>query len=209
VPDVVKKRKYDSPVRQKHAMATRARIIEAAARLFLDAGYARTSTAAIARAAGTSEASVFAVFGSKADLLAAVVRDHVVRDPDYPLQDHPIWQRFAADPDKTPAMKAIAHVVRRAHDRSWRLLAVVHAAAGDDAALAAADRSGAQGRHDTCAWFVREVVGLAASEDTDRRIDAMWTLISVDNYRHLVIDRSWTAEQYEAWLATAVAATLR
>jgi AcrR family transcriptional regulator len=151
---------------------------------------------------------VFAVFGSKAELLAAVVRDHVVRDPDYPLQDQPVWHRLAANPDKAPAFEAMAHVIRGAHDRSWRLLAIVHAAAEDDAALAAAARRGAEGRHDTCAWFVKEVVGLPPSADTDRRIDAMWTLISVENYRHLVVDRSWPAEQYEAWLAEAVAATL-
>jgi AcrR family transcriptional regulator len=208
VTDPVKKRSYVSPTRRAKAQATRARIIDAATRLFLEAGYARTTTAAIARAARTSEASVFAVFGSKADLLVAVIRDHVRRDGDFPLAAQPIWRELAAREDKASAIEAAVRVVRRAHDRSWRLLAVAAAAAEDDAALAAAQRRGAESRRDDCAWFVHEVIGMPASDDADRRIDEMWTLISVENYRHLVVERSWPPERYESWLAAQLATTL-
>ncbi len=207
MPASVKKRSYVSPARQAKAEATRARIIDAATRLFLEAGYGRTSTAAIARAARTSEASVFAVFGSKADLLVAVVRDHVVRDSDFPLRQQPVWRSLAADPDKTPAIEASARVVRRAHDRSWRLLAVVAAAAQDDPAVAAAVGHGAEGRHADCEWFVREVIGITGP-DADRKTDEVWTLISVENYRHLVVERSWPPERYESWLADLLIKTL-
>lgn len=204
----VKKRPYVSLARRAKAAATRARIIDAATRLFLEAGYARTSAAAIGKEAGTSEASVFAVFGSKADLLVAVVTDHVVRDADFPLRDQPIWRTFAAEPDKTAAIEAFARVVRRAHDRSWRLLAVAAAAAQDDPAVAGAVGRAAGGRHATCAWFVREVIGIAGP-DSARTADAMWTLISVENYRHLVIERAWSPEEYESWLSEALVRTLR
>lgn len=208
MPDDVKKRRYVSPARQAQARATRARIIDAATQLFLEAGYARSSTAAIAAAAGTSEASVFAVFGSKADLLVAVVRDHVVRDRDFPLQKHPAWRPLAAQPDKRPALDAMARVVRRAHDRSWRLLAVAAAAGQDDPAVAEAVRRGADSRHEDVGWFVREVLGVP-EPDAGRATDAAWTLVSVENYRHLVVERSWPPERYEAWLASMLAAVLR
>ena len=184
MPALVKKRTYISPARQAKAEATRARIIDAATGLFLEAGYGRTSTAAIGKAAQTSEASVFAVFGSKADLLVAVVRDHVVRDSDFPLPHQPVWRTFATEPDKTRAVQALARVVRRAHDRSWRLLAVAAAAAQDDPAVAEAVGRAAESRH-------------------------LWTLISVENYRRLVVERSWPPEQYESWLAAMLIKTLR
>src|SRR5512135_2994825 len=95
----VRKRPYVSLARQAKAEATRARVIGAASTLFLAGGYGRTTTAAIARAARTSEASVFAAFGSKADLLVAVVTDHVVRDADFPLRRQPLWTAYAAEPD--------------------------------------------------------------------------------------------------------------
>ena len=208
MPGRVKKRSYVSPSRQVKAEATRARIIDAAAALFLEVGYRRTSTAAIGKAAQTSEASVFAVFGSKADLLVAVVRDHVVRDSDFPLRQQPVWRALSAQPDKTPAIEAAARVVRRAHDRSWRLLAVAAAAAQDDLVVAEAVDRGAQSRHDDCEWFVREVIGIV-EPDATRRIDEVWTLISVENYRHLVVERSWSPVHYESWLAAMLTAALR
>jgi TetR/AcrR family transcriptional regulator, regulator of autoinduction and epiphytic fitness len=208
MPDRVKKRAYVSPARQAKAEATKARIIGAAAKLFLDRGYARTSTAAIGRAANTSEASVFAVFGSKADLLVAVVADHVVRHPDFPLRDSPAWPRFAQQTDKRPAIEEFARVTRGAHDRSWRLLAVAAAAAHDDPVVATAVARGAARRHADCAWLLREVIGMAEPE-LGRTADEVWTLVSVENYRHLVIERSWPPEQYESWLAEMLTATLR
>jgi hypothetical protein len=39
-------------------------------------------------------------------------------------------------------------------------------------------------------------------------MDAVWALISVENYRHLVIERQWPIERYESWLAEMVAAAL-
>jgi len=208
MPVPVKKRPYLSPARQAKAQATRERIIEAASKLFLEVGYGRTTTAAIARAAKTSEALVFAVFGSKADLIVAVVVDHVVRQPDFPLRDSPVWGRLANQKDKTAAVEEFARVVRRAHDRSWRLLAVAAAAAQDDPTVAAAVARGAVRRHVDCGWLLREVIRIAESE-ADRKTDEVWTLVSVENYRHLVIEMSWPPEQYESWLARMLTAALR
>ena len=50
----------------------RERVLAEATRLFSEHGYAAVSTAAIARAAGVAEGSVFHHFGSKQDLLRAV-----------------------------------------------------------------------------------------------------------------------------------------
>jgi AcrR family transcriptional regulator len=206
MPGRVKKRTYVSATRRAQADATRRRILDAAAPLFLERGYARTTTASIARAARTSEASVFAVFGTKANLLVSVITDQVRRQ-DFPLRNQPIWLVLAANSDKRPAIEEWAHVVRRAHDRSWRLLAVAAAAAQDDADAAAAARRGADSRHADCAWFVRDVIGIedpAAGPLTDE----VWTLINVENYRHLVVERGWEPERYEAWLSAMIAAAL-
>ena len=208
MPGRVKKRSYVSPSRQVKAEATRARIIDAAAALFLEVGYRRTSTAAIGKAAQTSEASVFAVFGSKADLLVAVVRDHVVRDSDFPLRQQPVWRALSAQPDKTPAIEAAARVVRRAHDRSWRLLAVAAAAAQDD--LVVAEAVGPRGPEPSRRLRVVRAGGHRHRRaGRDPRIDEVWTLISVENYRHLVVERSWSPVRYESWLAAMLTAALR
>ncbi len=203
----VKKRKYVSPARQAKAEATRGRIVEAAAKLFLENGYGRVSTAAIAKAARTSEASVFAGFGSKAQLLVEIVYDRVGSDPEAPSRNREKWLALAADKDKTAAFKQFARVVRRFHDRSWRLLAIAAAAAQDDPTVAEVVWQGAEGRRARAAWFVREIIGITG-KDAKRRTDEVWTLISVENYRRLVVERSWPPGQFEAWLASMLAATL-
>lgn len=52
---------------------TRQRILQAAARLFAEKGYARTTTRALANAAGVNEVTLFRHFGSKQELFSAVV----------------------------------------------------------------------------------------------------------------------------------------
>jgi hypothetical protein len=54
---------------------------------------------------------------------------------------------------------------------------------------------------------VRDVIGIGDPE-AGPVIDAVWTLGSVENYRHLVVERSWAPERYEEWLAAMVAAVL-
>jgi AcrR family transcriptional regulator len=52
---------------------TRQRILGAAARVFAEAGYARSTTRALAAAAGVNEVTLFRHFGSKKNLFAAVI----------------------------------------------------------------------------------------------------------------------------------------
>jgi AcrR family transcriptional regulator len=52
---------------------TRQRILEAAAQIFLDKGYAGTTTRAIAGAADVNEVTLFRHFGNKLNLLVAVI----------------------------------------------------------------------------------------------------------------------------------------
>lgn len=55
---------------------TRERILAAAARLFGEQGYARSTTRALAAAAGVNEVTLFRHFGSKEKLFAAVLDRH-------------------------------------------------------------------------------------------------------------------------------------
>lgn len=72
-----------SPYHRRVAEQKRAAIIEAATRLFLDAGYAGTSLAKVAEAAGVSKATLFKQFPTKAALFDAIVTESwTVEDDD-------------------------------------------------------------------------------------------------------------------------------
>lgn len=202
----VKTRAYNSPARRQKAEATRAAVLEAAERLFLEHGYHQTTTAAIGREAGVSEASVFATFGSKASLLASVVRARVTQSAGTtPLVDRPEWQRFTEEPDPRAAVERFAAFVRRAHDRTWRLLAIVRSAAESDDELARVALRAGAGRRDDCEWFCTTVLGMPRrSAATRQAVDALWALSSVDLYRLLTQERGWSGRKYETWLAACL-----
>jgi AcrR family transcriptional regulator len=61
------------PPQQSRSLATRARLVEAAARALVDLGFAGASTSAMAQRAGVSQGALFKHFPAKADLLAACV----------------------------------------------------------------------------------------------------------------------------------------
>lgn len=61
------------PPRKRDAVATRARILEAAQRAFSETGYSHTGIREIARAAGTSSTLVLRYFRSKAGLFEAAL----------------------------------------------------------------------------------------------------------------------------------------
>jgi len=62
--------------RRREPEEKRARLLEAARRLFGERGYAATTTADLARAAGVAEGTVFHHFGSKQALLAEVAAEY-------------------------------------------------------------------------------------------------------------------------------------
>ncbi len=73
-----------SPYHRRVAEQKRAAIVEAATRLFLDAGYAGTSLARVAEAAGVSKATLFKQFPTKAALFDAIVtRAWALEDDDF------------------------------------------------------------------------------------------------------------------------------
>jgi AcrR family transcriptional regulator len=68
-------RDYRSPVRERQAEDTRRSIVEAAATLFAERGYARTSVAAVAAAAGVAVNTVYTSVGGKSALIMAMSED--------------------------------------------------------------------------------------------------------------------------------------
>ena len=78
-----KSRSYDSPKRRAQADETRRAIADAARRLFLARGWAATRVRDVAKEAGVSEPTVFAVYGNKAGLAMGLL-DSLDHDADVP-----------------------------------------------------------------------------------------------------------------------------
>ncbi|XVU28997.1 TetR/AcrR family transcriptional regulator [Actinoplanes sp. CA-054009] len=71
------RRTYNSEVRARAAQETRAAVVGAAAELFAEHGYARTSVAAVAERAGVALNTVYTSVGGKPALVKAIVETGV------------------------------------------------------------------------------------------------------------------------------------
>jgi AcrR family transcriptional regulator len=183
------------------AAQTRVVVLDAAARLFGELGWADTNMRSVAKAAGVSMETVYAGFGSKGDLLAAVMDVAVVGD-DLPI---PLAQRDVAlvlgtgTRDERVAKAAGMSVA--ISSRTCELVqALTQGSATDDSLaqrLAALDER----RRGEIADYFEQV---ASRAPTVLELDEVWLLTSAEVF-HLLVHRSgWTREQHEKWLADSL-----
>jgi AcrR family transcriptional regulator len=206
--ETTSKRRYHSPQRQLQAELTRRKLLDAARRLFAVNGYAATTLPAIAREAGVSAPTITAIFGTKAALLTALVRLVVGGDEEpVPLIERPWWQAMLAEPDARRQLAVFAAHGRQIHERSADVAAIMQGAATADPEIAGMRRQLADGRlRDvrTVAASLAKKGALAREVSVEQAADIIWALGSHDLYRMFVIERGWTPQQYERWLASSL-----
>src|SRR3954462_4202180 len=129
----VKPRRYDSPRRRAQAEATRREILEAAERLFVRAGYAATTMAAIAREAGVALKTVYVAFESKSGVLRALWHLRLRGDEeDVPVAERDWYRKVIEEPDPERQLRLLAHNSRAVKLRIAVLVDVVRSAAPSD-----------------------------------------------------------------------------
>ena len=203
------KRRYDVSRRREQARENQRRIIDAATALFADCGYAGTSLADVAAAAGVAVQTVYAAFGTKANLLARAIDVSLVGD-DAPVamaEREPVQQMIAElDPYRVIEMYA-AHV-RAISARSHGIVLAAWAAAPSDPAVAALvaelDAQRLRGMTEAArslAAKARAAGCLADGVTEDEIRDALWIFNSAQVYGMLLRDRGWSPKRYQAWLA--------
>jgi AcrR family transcriptional regulator len=137
--DVKPRRRYNATRRQAQAAQTRQDILDAANRLFVEGGYAGTTLAAIARAAGVVVETIYRAYGSKAELFKAVVRAAVAGGAaraQVPVEQRPAIAAMIAEPDPHRQLQLYAATQPGIHARAGPLLRVLVGAAATDPELA-------------------------------------------------------------------------
>ena len=207
-----KRRGYHSPRRQQQAEATRREILRAARRLFAAQGYVSTTLPAIAREAGVSAPTVTATFGTKPAILDALIRVEVRGDEEpTPLAARTRWQEMLREPDPVRQLMLNAATLRHIHERTTDIFEIVRGAATAEPEIATLRRSlNVQRLEDKrlLAQSLNEKEALRSGLTVAQATDVLWALGSADMYRMLVVDRGWSPEQYEQWLASSLVHSL-
>jgi AcrR family transcriptional regulator len=206
------KRRYDNTRRLAQVRATRICVIEAAKGLFIENGYQVTTLDSVADAADVPLPTLYRLFGSKRALLTAVLETSFVGD-DEPIVfvDRPAVQAALSEPDPHQLLVAFARIAREFMDRASAILHVLASAAQVDTEAADLLTEIRRQRHTGQSRIAAALVergALDPSLDPSEAADFVYMLWSPDVHRILTVERGWTPEQYEAWLARTMSGTL-
>lgn len=205
-------RRYDSPRRREQAAATRELILDAAQQLFERDGYAATSVAAIAAAAGVSLKTVYLAFETKSGLLRAIWHRVLRGDrDDVPVGEQSWFRRVMDEPDPGCQLRLNAQNSRAVKERAGAIMEVIHAAAPGDpeiGALWGRIQAEFHANQRSVVESLHAKGALRPGLDVDSAADILWALNHPSVYRLLADDRGWTPERYERWLADILCSEL-
>jgi len=195
--------------RRGRAKATQWRIVKAAYLLFCAQGYAGTTMAQIAEAAGVAVQSVYFTFHTKAALLSRAYDFAVMGEEEPQIPQLQAWyQAMTAEPDVTEALRhfvtGVGEITRRVTPLS---LAAQVAADGD------ADTARVMAFHDDMqADAYREVVTLLSAKaelrlglSLARATDLLLMYAGTEVYHVMVEKRRWSHDEWLGWTVVALA----
>jgi AcrR family transcriptional regulator len=206
VPRQVKpsRRTYNSPLRADQARQTKGRILDAAYRLFAEGGYARTTIAAVAAAAGVSPETIYLTFGGKRGLLEGVIEMAIAPEIDPAAKEDELGKELAQVPEARDRLRAIVAHSCAILARTGPVHAVIRGAADKEPFAAALGnrllRERATNQTERIGRYLGSALrpGLSVSEAGERYC----ALTSPELYHLLTVEFGWTAERHQDWLAS-------
>ena len=199
------KRPYDTTTRDARSAQTRQRIIDTARRLIIERGYRATTIAAVATEAGVHVDTVYSLVGRKPTLLTEIIEqalsgtDHAVA-----AEEREFVKAIRAEPD--PAAEAGALRARHPRDpRSpgshlRRPAGRVGHRSRRPSGLAGHQRA-ARREHDDVRSRAAHRRRPAPRPSIAEAADTVWATNSPEVYVLLTVERGWTPDRYERWLA--------
>jgi AcrR family transcriptional regulator len=193
--------------RRRRSMRTRARIVEAATQLFVEHGYLATTIEAIADAGGVAVQTVYYVFGTKRNVLAAVLDATIAGEAEpLPVLQQPWIERFAAAPDAAVAVDLLVEGTVGILARTAPVYEVVRRAAADPEVGALLDANRRDRRTDQrrLVELLAEAGHLRNGLDVDTAADVFYAVINEEVFQLLVVDCGWDLERFGRWVGTTL-----
>jgi AcrR family transcriptional regulator len=190
--------------RQLQALETKRRIARAARKVFADVGYAAGSIEQVAGEAGVAVRTVYAAFGGKKAILAAICDEWLAESGTEDAAG-----RLMGEADPRRRLGLIAQLNRRQWEAGQDVLPMLEAAAASDVEVARmldgwkAERAG---------HLAGAIGPLAAALRTGMTVrDAAANLRALSTpevYAELVRGEGWSPDRYEEWLGDLLALVL-
>jgi AcrR family transcriptional regulator len=197
--------------RQERAKQTRLRMTRAAYQLFIQRGYAATTMADIAAAAGVAVQTLYFTFHTKAELLQNVYELAVLGEGDpIPPDQQPWWAEMRAAERLEEALRLLVDNVTSILARAAPLDDFVRAASFDpDPARVRAHNE--RLRRESYAQVVEHLdarFGLRPGLTPTQATDILLLLLGPATYQTLVGEYGWPQERWRSWCAASISELL-
>ena len=190
---------------QARTRLARRAVIDAARALFLERGDQATTIEAISDPSDVPAATVYRLFSSKLGILKALLDVSIAGDDRaQPLPERPQVTALLAEPAPEPLLATFAGLTVAINTRSGDVYRILSSASTSDPAAAVLFADYQQQRAEGQGRVARSLARARALRPGLRERDAadlIHALASPELYRLLVVDRGWTVERYEKWLA--------
>lgn len=195
-------RPYVSDVRSQAAEGTRARILQASKTLFAGRGIDRVTVEQIAKKAGVSASTVFALYKSKAGILRELIRSAL-----FGQRFQVALARLEGETDPIRLIALTANVARAIYEAESSQLGLIRGVSAFSPALGKLEKEFENLRFQMQKERVKLLFAQSKQRkeltlDEARRI--MWMYTSRDVYRLLVHEGGWTPNRYQKWLSSTL-----
>jgi AcrR family transcriptional regulator len=179
-------------------------VIDAARRLFLEAGYAATTMESISDESDTPAATIYRLFESKLGILKALL-DIAAGGDDAPVAfgDRANVQALLASSAPRNQLMGFAVLAVDVMQRLAPVQQILLSAAGSDQEAAMLLREHTRQREVGQARIAHALARADALHEGISESDAadiIYALMSPEIYRLLTNDRGWSADRYQTWL---------
>jgi AcrR family transcriptional regulator len=203
---ITKKRTYNSESRKAQAQKKKDHILSTAKKLFESKGFEKVTIEEIAREADVSAPTIYALFQSKSGVLRAVM-DNALS----PELHQALVTRGTKEKTVLKRIATAAIIARQLYDAETAQLGSLQNASILSPEFKKLEMEREERRYErqreTFEAMVKEhklVKGLNVSKARD----ILWAFTGRDLYRMLVLERGWSSDEYERWLAHLLADTL-
>lgn len=199
------RRRYESLHRTAQAQQTGAQIAHAARELFVTRGWAATTVREVARAAGVSTPTVYAVYGNKSGLTRALA-DAADLSGDLPR----MIEELETATGPAGHLAAMVAYDRRLFERAGDVIVALREAGRSEPALAQVYREGRRRADEVRGEvFAGWPPGtLRTGVTTAEAVDIYAALCTVDVFTELTAERGWTPDRVQCWWSGILAREL-
>jgi len=205
VPRPVKKRRYDGTGRRAASAATRQRILGAARELIIERGYRKTTIAAIAERADVNADTVYELVGRKAVVLRELVEQALSgTDRSIAGEDRTRVRQMRAESDPRVKLSIYAREVRQIQQRLAPLFLALRDASSTEPEAERVWKEISDRRAANMRKLAADLQGtgrLRPGLSVDEAADVVWATNSSELFVLLTVERGWSSQRYERWLA--------